>query len=292
MQVSISFRSFFRPCIRFPLSSRLVQSSYTLGATDAELRRLIHLASHEEDRVVDACRRAGIGEGATVLDLGCGPLGALAALSSVVGRTGTVIGIDASTSALEKARSMLPGVPLLQADVNELSREQLDVDRIDLAYCRLMLLHQQDPARVLRRIAALPARMIIAHEPSDLLMHAPASEPHTPAMTRVWELVIAAARSRGATTDFGRRGKSYLENAGFTVESHRAYFVHYPPEIGLEIPRVALHSLRPVLAQYGLAGEEEIARLDAELSDAKTRSDIQWVSSPLMFEWIATAKPR
>ena len=54
-------------------------SSYTLGATDAELRRLIDLASHEEDRVVDACRRAGIGEGATVLDLGCGPLGALGA---------------------------------------------------------------------------------------------------------------------------------------------------------------------------------------------------------------------
>jgi SAM-dependent methyltransferase len=274
-----------------------VLPSYSLGATDAELRRLIDLASHEEDRVVDACRRAGIRAGATVLDLGCGPLGALAALADVVGREGTAIGIDASASALEKARSLLPTtsfpqIRFLQADVNVVSRERLGVDRVDLAYCRLMLLHQSDPARVLRQIAELPADVVIAHEPSDLPSHAPASEPHVSAMTRVWELVIAAACSRGATTDFGRKGRAYLENAGFTVDSHRAYVVHYPPSIGFEIPRVALHSLRPVLAQHGLAGEDEIARLDRELDQAKHRTDVQWVSSPLMFEWIARRRER
>jgi len=270
-----------------------VVPSYSLGASDAELRRLVELASHEEDRVVDACRRAGIGQGATVLDLGCGPLGALAALAGVVGRTGTVIGIDASASALEKARSLLPTdafpqVRFLQADVNEISREQLGVERVDLAYCRLMLLHQADPAAVVRRMAALldPGGVTIAHEPSDLSSHAPASEPQVPAMTRVWELVVAAARSRGARTDFGRKGRAYLESAGLVVESHRAYAVHYPPEIGYEIPRVALSSLRPVLAQHGLADEEEIARLDRELEEAKHRAGVQWVSSPLMIEWI------
>lgn len=105
-------------------------------------------------------------------------------------------------------------------------------------------------------------------------------------MTRVWELVVAAARSRGARTDFGRKGRAYLESAGLGVESHRAYAVHYPPETGYEIPRVALHSLRPVLAQNGLAGEDEIARLDRELDEAKHRAGVQWVSSPLMIEWI------
>ena len=264
-------------------------SSYSLGATDAELRRLIHLASHEEDRVVDACRRAGIGPGATVVDLGCGPLGALAALAGVVGSDGTVIGIDANAHALERARSLLPELRLVQADVNELSHEQLGAGRVDLAYSRLMLLHQADPARVLGRIAALlhPGGMMIAHEPSDLPSHAPASEPHVPAMTRVWELVIAAARARGARTDFGRRGRAYLEEAGFTVESHRAYVVHYPPDIGYDIPRVALGSLRPVLVQHGLASDDELARVNRELEEAKHRTDVQWVSSPLMFEWIA-----
>jgi SAM-dependent methyltransferase len=259
--------------------------SYTLGATDAELRRLVALASHEEDRVVDACRRAGVKEGMTVVDLGCGPLGALGALARVVGGRGAVVGVDASAPALEKARALLaetPNVRLVQADVNEIT------GTFDAVYCRLMLLHQPDPARVVARIAALLAEggVFIAHEASDLPEHAPASEPHVPAMTRVWQLVIAAARSRGARTDFGRRGRAYLEDAGFRVESHRAYAVHYPPEIGYEIPRIALASLRPVIDEHHLATPAELARLDAELEEMKTR-EVQWVSSPLMFEWIA-----
>ncbi|HYK00486.1 MAG TPA: class I SAM-dependent methyltransferase [Thermoanaerobaculia bacterium] len=266
---------------------------YTLGATDAEHRRLVALASHEEHRVVEACCRAGIGEGATALDLGCGPLGGLAALARVVGPGGTVIGIDASAAALEKARSILPHVRFLQADVNEISLEQLQIDGADLAYSRLMLLHQPSPARALRRMATLlrPGGVVIAHEPSDLPAHAPASEPHVPAMTRVWELVIAAARARGAQTDFGRKGRAYLEDAGFEIESHGAYTVHYPPSIGYDIPRVALNSLRPALAEHHLADEEELAQLDRELEEAKHRPGVQWVSSPLMLEWIGRKKP-
>ncbi|MEA2568320.1 MAG: hypothetical protein QOI24_321 [Acidobacteriota bacterium] len=257
---------------------------YSLGATDEEHRRLVHLASHEEDRVIDACRRAGVGEGATVIDAGCGPLGALAALSRVVGNAGTVIGVDANAAALEKARLLIPRVRLVHADVNEVQLEEAD-----LVYSRLMLLHQADPLHTLRCIAKLvrPGGVLIAHEPSDLALHAPASEPPVPAMTRVWELVIAAARARGARTDFGRKGRDYLRQAGFEVISNRAYAVHYPPEIGFDIPRVALHSLRPTLAEHRLASEEEITRLDRELEEAKHRDDVQWVSSPLMLEWIA-----
>lgn len=270
-----------------------VLSHYSLGATDAELRRLVQLASHEQDRVIDACRRANVADGATVLDLGCGPLGALAALAGVVGREGAVIGVDASAAALEKARGLLPAdnfshVRFVRADVNEIAREELGVHDVDVAYSRLMLLHQADPARTLRNVAKLlrPGGVVIAHEPSDSPMDAPASEPHVPAMTRVWELVIAAARARGARTDFGRKGKTYLEDAGFTVESHHAYAVHYPPEIGYEIPRVALHSLRPTIAEHGLASEDEIAQLDQEIENAKRNPNVQWVSSPLMLEWI------
>ncbi len=268
-------------------------SHYSLGATDAEHRRLMNLASHEEDRVVDACRRAGIAAGATAIDLGCGPLGALAALATVVGAGGTVIGVDASGPALARARMLLadrfPQIRFVEADVNRVTARELGIDGADLVYSRLMLLHQADPAATLTQAARLlrGGGAFIAHEASDLPMHAPASEPYVPAMTRVWELVIGAARARGACPDFARNGRAYLEDAGFKVESHRAYAVHYPPEVGFEIPRVALQSLRPTIEQHALATAEEIARLDQELDDAKRRDDVQWVSSPLMFEWLA-----
>ena len=199
-----------------------------------------------------------------------------------------MIGVDASAAALHRARTLLgehfPQIRFVEADVNTVALEPAD-----LAYSRLMLLHQADPAETAANAARLlhAGGVFIAHEASDLPMHAPAAEPHVPAMTRVWELVIAAARARGARTDFARRGRAYLEAAGFVVESQRAYAVHYPPEIGFEIPRVALQSLRPTIAEHALASEDEIAHLDRELEEAKQRDDVQWVSSPLMFEWIA-----
>lgn len=272
--------------------SEIALSRYSLGSTDAEHRRLLQLASHEEDRVADACRRAGIGAGSIAVDLGCGPLGALAALANVVGADGVVVGVDASAAALTHARTLLAErfaqIRFVEADVNRVTARELGVDGADVAYSRLMLLHQADPAATLATAAGLlrPDGAFIAHEASDLPMHAPAAEPAVPAMTRVWELVIAAARARGARTDFARRGRAYLEGSGFTIESHRAYAVHYPPEVGLEIPRIALQSLRPVIEQHALAGGEELARLDRELEEAK-RDDVQWTSSPLMFEWIA-----
>lgn len=266
---------------------------YSLGSTDAEHRRLIHLASHEAERVVDACRRAGVGAGAVAVDLGCGPLGALAALAEVVGSEGTVVGVDASAAALGRARALLggdlPQLRLVEGDVNRVTASELGVEGVDLVYSRLMLLHQGDPAETLARAVGLlrAGGVLIAHEASDLPMHAPAAEPHVAAMTRTWELVIGAARARGARTDFARRGRAYVEGAGLTVVSHCAYAVHYPPEIGFEIPRVALQSLRPVIARHALATEDEVERLERELEEAKRRDDVQWVSSPLMMEWIA-----
>src|SRR5207237_233028 len=153
---------------------------------------------------------------------------------------GRVIGIDASAATVERARAAtqdLAQVDVVHADVNG----DHDIAMADLIYSRLFLLHQRDPLATLQRVARLlrSGGALIAHEPSDELAGAPASEPAVPAMTRVWELVIGAARARGAQTDFGRHGRSYIERAGLAIDSHYAYFVHYPPAIGFEIPRVA-----------------------------------------------------
>jgi SAM-dependent methyltransferase len=289
---AFAFAFCLHPSRPHPLPSSPLATHYAFEPGDDEHRRLIALANAEAGHVVEACARAGVGRGATVLDLGCGPLGAVAALAGVVGESGMVVGVDVSEAALQRARAMMPvrefpSVRFVQSDVHALTPDMLGV-RADLAYCRLFLLHQSDPAVTLRHAATFLRKggALVAHDASDLPIGAPASEPHVPAMTRVWELVIAAAHARGATTDFGRRGRHYLEAAGLRVESSRAYTVHYPPAVGYEIPRVALHSMQPTLLGCGLSDEDEIAQLDRDLQEAKTSTGVAWVSSPAMFEWI------
>jgi trans-aconitate methyltransferase len=141
-------------------------SHYSLAASDEEHRRLIALATAEEDRVRDACARAGIGSGHHVVDLGCGPLGALHALASVVGPEGRVVGIDASAAALDKARSLLQhkqSVRFVHADVNAIASSDLPVADADLVFSRLFLLHQHD-----RRIRSeVPQRCCDREAPSS-----------------------------------------------------------------------------------------------------------------------------
>jgi SAM-dependent methyltransferase len=202
-----------------------------------------------------------------------------------------VIGVEANGHTLETARALNAEssvVSFVHADANALRDEDIPRGSAGLVFCRLFLMHQQDPGATVRRAVRLlaPGGVFIAHEPSDELSGAPASEPPFAAMTRVWDLVIRAACARGAHPDFGRRGRSYFEAAGLTVESHRSYRVHYEGTLGVDIPRIALHSLTPTLRRYSLATDEEIARLDDELTQAARRDDVQWVSSPLMFEWI------
>jgi len=80
-------------------------SSYPLGYTEDEARRLVEQAALIEDLTEDVLRRAGIEAGMHVLDLGCG-VGDVSLLAArLVGAAGAVSGIDRSASSVEVARA-------------------------------------------------------------------------------------------------------------------------------------------------------------------------------------------
>src|SRR5262245_25185886 len=59
--------------------------TYMLDASDAEHARLIDIARRTGDIVRELCALGDIGEGARVVDVGCGPIGALLDLADIVG---------------------------------------------------------------------------------------------------------------------------------------------------------------------------------------------------------------
>jgi cyclopropane fatty-acyl-phospholipid synthase-like methyltransferase len=83
-------------------------SSYPLGYTEDEARRLAAQAVFFEDLTRDVLRRAGIGLGMQVLDLGCGVGDVSLLAADMVGAAGTVLGIDRNASSIETARRRGP----------------------------------------------------------------------------------------------------------------------------------------------------------------------------------------
>src|SRR5277367_4978315 len=80
---------------------------YFLGHSAGEQRRLQQQAeelAEESGRLFD---RIGLTQGSRVVEIGCGPQGCLELLSSRVGPTGSVVGIELSEHSVELAREFL-----------------------------------------------------------------------------------------------------------------------------------------------------------------------------------------
>src|SRR5579871_3752366 len=166
---------------------------YILDGSDADLQRLMGVSEAFAEPARRAFTRAGVCEGSTVIDCGCGPMGGIAVLAEMVGPTGRVVGVDFSEAAIGRARSIagalgLENVTLRAGDIHELDPADLGAP-FDLAFCRLFLVHQSDPARTLKQMAKLvrPGGVIVAHE--ALLDPPPRSYPALEALPAYWALI-------------------------------------------------------------------------------------------------------
>jgi SAM-dependent methyltransferase len=79
------------------------QPRYILGHDRDELDRLIDQARFFGDLTEEVLRRAGVGPGMRVLDLGCGTGDVSFLAARLVGPTGAVLGVDRSPEAVAVA---------------------------------------------------------------------------------------------------------------------------------------------------------------------------------------------
>lgn len=238
--------------IRFKKRIPATSSLCALLASGTIQERLIRDARWLADFAREACVRAGLIAGNAVIEIGCGPLGALLVLSELVGATGTVVGLDASASALAQAQQVLAhrqvtNVRLVQVDINTATITDINANsRFDLAFCCRVLMHQPDPTATLARIAQLlrPGGRVVIQvvlpDPSY-----PRFDPPIPAVARVIELLRMLMVHKGAAADFPRRHRSYCLNAGLRPISQRGFFgVPTDPQEPLSAVRAILKATR------------------------------------------------
>lgn len=78
------------------LVDRWAADDYVLGSAAPELRRLRTISVLYRDATLSWLERAGIGDGMSVLDVGCGPGDVTLLAARLVGPKGAVIGLDSS----------------------------------------------------------------------------------------------------------------------------------------------------------------------------------------------------
>jgi SAM-dependent methyltransferase len=255
-----------------------VADTYVFDRSATDHARLTGMATRLTEVAREDCLRAGLRPGDRAVDVGCGPLGALPVLAELVGPEGTVVGLDVSAEALDQARRAcdergLTNVSLVQDDVNALDPSGLLASGpFHLAFCRLFLAHQADPAATLRAIAAMlrPGGRIVAQDFLDT-PDQPYCDPPLPAAHRVRELVFAAITAKGGSPGVARRYPELCAAAGLRLVDQRGVFTLFddPRELPAAI-RTALDTSRRSFVELGLATAEELDGLERELADAES----------------------
>ena len=259
---------------------------YILDGTDQDLRRLLSIAELSAEMARTAFRRLGAQGGWNAIDCGCGPIGGLAVMAEMVGPAGRVVGVDFNQAAVQRARAVvsaleLDNVEVVAGDMHELDPAALG-GPFDLAYTRLFLMHQADPARTLRHIAGLlrPGGWLVVQE--ALHSPPPRSHPHLEALTDYWDLIYEllhrAGVPSGAVDDLPRSARE----AGLEVTATNGFFMTADPELVFEIHAGTLAAARERGTQLGIAAE----RFDGLMRHIQTAKGggYQWVSSPYFLD--------
>jgi ubiquinone/menaquinone biosynthesis C-methylase UbiE len=130
---------------------------YFLGHSCIEQRRLQQQAGELAEESVWLFDQVGIAQGWRVVEIGCGPQGCLELLSSRVGLTGSVIGVELSDHAVQLAREFLSERQINNVEVRQgnAAATGLPRERFDLATARLVLVNIPEPEKIVSEMAAL-----------------------------------------------------------------------------------------------------------------------------------------
>jgi SAM-dependent methyltransferase len=171
-------------------------------------------------------------------------------------------------------------VRLFAGDIHDLDVTTLG-GPFDLAFTRLFLVHQADPVRTLRHIAALlrPGGCVVAHE--ALLHPPPRSQPPIEALPAYWllihEMIERTGTPHALVADLPRSARA----AGLEVEAAEGFFPLFTPELGFN-----LHSASMAAARDRAASPAQASQIDEIVATLRSANpaDYEWVSAPFFLD--------
>jgi SAM-dependent methyltransferase len=240
---------------------RFVRYLQNLNDTDS-------IATGKRERVDSLGLRAG----STAIDVGCGLGDDARAMARVVGRAGRVVGLDASSALLQRARAHTSeegeDVDYVLGDAHRLPFE---AGMFDAARTERTLQHLGDPAQAVRELARVtrPGGVVMAAEPDWGTLALP-GEPRA-----LVHALLAAVEARIRNAWIGRALPGLFRDAGIaevTVTAEAVVVREFDavravldlPALIAEVRERDRHGVQELLAQLGhdcRAGRAVVAML-------------------------------
>jgi SAM-dependent methyltransferase len=238
---------------------------YALRLDEAEVDRYRMMAEQARAAEADLWELAGIGPGARVADVGCGPGAMLPALSGAVGPDGRVQAVDADPGAVAAARALAhAGLANVEVAEGRADRTGLEPGSLDVVMLRHVLAHNGGAED------AIVAHLATLVRPGGCLYLVVADG--TAMQTLPEHAAFRAAR--GDDNRAGLRLADRLVRAGLEVVEFRGRYMigNLPP--GVRPPGWAA---REAMLVAGLATEADVGRWDRafqELEAAPVRPTV------------------
>lgn len=264
-------------------------NSYVLGHHAAELQRLLLQSEVWAGFTEALLRRAGLGSGMRVLDIGSGTGDVAMIAARIVGDTGQVLGIDRAPQAVEIAalRARAGGLGNLRFELGDITQFEPEAG-FDAITGRFILLHLPDPVAVLKKLARslVPGGVLILQEPD---ISAARTTPVVPLFSQSLRWVVDGLERAGARADVGSLLWSICRAVGIAEPGlvHDARIEAPPGELACRYLAETVRNLLPVLERSGCvtAAEVDAASLEQRLLRDVAAAQAVIVSPSLIGAW-------
>lgn len=261
-------------------------TAYLLNTDQQGVNRLETQAKLYNPASQQLLKDAGLSEGQSVLEVGCGTGTMTTWLCEQVGQQGAVCAIDITPEYVTAVQQLVAPYP--QAHV-----QQLDITKdpipghFDVIYCRMVLHHLAHPKAVLSKLSQRlnPNGKIVCEEPPAMAQCF--TYPPSPAFERFIDLVLKTFRANGKDYEIAYTQYEHLASLGLTLEKQQTF----QPLLNQEERALHLMGLRdvsPALLAQNVATPQEVTVLTQEVTQALSNAEI--VSLYKLFQVIACNK--
>ena len=226
--------------------------------------------------------RIGVTEGWSCLDLGCGPRGITDLLSTRVGASGRVVGLDMDGQFLEVARTGAPNnVEFRQGDAYG---SDLPAGSFDLVHMRFVASTAGDPERLLKEAIRLvrPGGVVALQEPDGSSLNCHPPHPAWDPLKKRSRRIQRCRRRSG----IGERLYAIVRQTGLEDVQYRPFvigvrsgdpMVDYLPS--------TVESLRATVVALGYLGEHEFSDVIEECRDHVRKPDTSFTMYTVAQVW-------